>query len=158
MLVVAIPGCSSGRVPPAGFPRLYSCIIKITQEGEPLVDAMVKLHMQSDSIKWTVNGKTDETGTATIYTDGYFKGVPAGEYKVTVEKLETVIPPLPEVLPTNEEKLMQLHNQQEANTREYRLTDPIYCKVDSTPLLISVDKKKTEASFNVGKKYRELSY
>jgi len=80
------------------------------------------------------------------------------EATVTVDKRETVAPPLPDVLPTDEDRLQALHNAQEANTRDYRLVEPVYSSVDSTTLSISVDTKKTEASFNVGKKHRELAF
>ena len=105
---------------------------------------------------WAVSGKTDEKGSATIHTDGYFKGVPEGEYKVTVDKRETVIPPLPDVLPTDEDALLKVYNQQEANIKDYRLVDSVYGRESSTPLLISVNKKKTVVSFDVGKQCREL--
>ena len=156
LFIVSMSGCSKDRALPPGMPKLYPCTLKITQEGEPLVSAIVKLHSQGEPIAWTVSGKTDETGTVIIFTDGYFKGAPAGEYKITVDKLESVAPPMPAVLPTGEAELQALYNKQEAETKEYRLVEPVYCKVDSSPLSISIDKKKTEASFDVGKKYREL--
>ena len=156
LLLVSTFGCHSGRVPPQGMPKLYPCAINITQEDEPLAGAIVKLYPQGDTFHWTVTGKTDETGTAVIYTDGYFKGAPAGEYKITVDKCETVSPPLPVVLPTNTVALEKLYNWQEAETKNYCLVEPVYGKTDSTPLSISVDKKKTEASFDVGKKYRSV--
>ena len=158
VLIISILGCnSSDRVPPKGLPKLYPCFITLTQEGEPLVGAMVKLHSQGESIQWMVSGKTDDRGMVLIFTDGYFKGAPAGEYKVTVEKYETVAPPLPDVLPTNEAALQRLYNKQETDARDYRLVEPIYGKADSTPLSITVEKKKTETSLDVGKKYRELA-
>ena len=156
LFIVLMPGCSRGRIPPPGMPKLYPCTIAVIQEGEALVDATVKLHSQGEPIKWTVSGKTDDTGTAVIYTDGYFKGVPAGEYKVTIEKFETVRPPKPEVMPEDEAQRLALNNRLEAETKAYRLVKPVYETVDSTPLSISVDKKKTEASFDAGKKYRDL--
>ena len=158
LLLVFTFGCSQDRVPPKGMPKLYPCTIKITQGGEPLVGAIVKLHSQGEPIAWTVKGKTDATGTAIVFTDGYFKGAPVGEYKVTVDKLESVVPPLPDVLPTNENELMKLGNKQEADTKEYRLVEPVYAEVGATTLSISVAKKKAEATFDVGSKYRELAY
>ena len=157
LLIVFLFGCSSGRVPPKGIPKLYPCLLTVTQEGAPLAGAVVRLHLQGTLLDWTVSGTTDETGTVTIYTDGFFAGAPAGEFKVTVEKFETVAPPMPEVLPTNPDALQKLSNRIEAETKDYRLVEPVYGKADSTPLSISVNKKKTEASFDVGKKYRELA-
>ena len=138
------------------MPTLYPCVITITQEGEPLAGAMVRLFPQGFSLDWTVSGMTDDTGTAIIHTDGFFRGVPAGEYKVTVEKSETVEPPMPDVLPTNEIELQRLFNRLEEERRSYRLVDPGYGSVDSTPLSITVGTRRTEASFDVGQKHRSL--
>ena len=157
LLIVSVSGCSQGRVPPPGLPRLYQCIITVTQGGEPLAGAMIILHSQDTPLNWTVNGKTDEKGEAIIFTDGYFRGAPAGEYKVTVDKLESVTPPTPDVLPTNPLELERLYNRLEAETKEYRYVEPTYVRVDSTPLSITVDARRTTASFDVGKPYRELA-
>ena len=156
MLLILTFGCNSGQVP-EGFPQLYSCSLKITQEGEPLAGAIVTLHPQGTALAWAVAGKTDVTGTAIVYTHGHHPGVPAGEYKVTVDKVETVVPPVPEVLPTDEGELAKLNKKLETETKSYRLVEPDYNTVDSTPLSLSVEQKKTKVSFDVGNKYRELA-
>lgn len=156
MLIVFLIGCNSGRARPKGMPKLYPCTVTVIQEGAPLAGAIVKFFPQGTTLNWTVSGKTDAMGMAIIYTDGYFAGAPAGEYKVTIDKRETVAPPMPAVMPTSERELERLQNKMEAETKEYRLVEPIYCKVDSTPLSISIEKKRMEQSFDVGKKYREL--
>jgi len=155
ILFVSLLGCG-GKELPAGFPKLYPCTVTVTQEGEPLVGAIVRLH-PSNPLEWTVSGKTDGRGTAVIHTHGIHAGAPAGDFKVTVDKLEAVVPPLPANLPTDEEALNRLYNQQEENTRDYRLVEPGYSKVDSTTLTITIDSKKTSETFDVGKKYRELA-
>ena len=155
ILFVSTLGCG-GKELPAGFPKLYPCTITIVQEGEPLAGAVVRLHPQNP-LDWMVDGKTDGRGVAVIHTHGIHAGAPAGDFKVTVDKLESVVPPLPENLPTDEAALSRLYNQQEADTKEYRLVEPEYSKVDSTTLTITIDSKKTSETFDVGKKYRELA-
>jgi len=157
ILLIATLGCNSGRVPPEGFPKLQSCSLKITQEGEPLAGAIVTFHPQGTPLAWAVTGKTDATGTATVFTGSYYPGVPAGEYKVTVDKVETVMPSVPEVLPTSERELDKLNKELAVGTKNYRLVEPVYTAVSSTPLSLSVEQKKTKASFDVGHKYRELA-
>ena len=155
LLVISMFGCNSSRARPAGFPELHACSLKITQEAEPLVGAIVTLHPQGAPLAWSVAGKTDKTGTATIFTGGYYSGVPAGEYKVTVEKIETVMPSLPDVLPTDERELDKLNEKLAAETKDFRLIEPVYTKEESTPLSLSVETKAAKESFDVGKKYRE---
>ena len=118
---------------------------------------MVRLHPQGFSLDWTVNGMTDATGTAIIHTDGFFRGAPEGEYKVTIDKYETVDPPKPDVMPTSEAELQRLYNRLEAETRSFRLVDPEYSSVDSTPFSIKIGARRTEASFDVGQRYRALA-
>jgi hypothetical protein len=148
--VLLLSGCGGGRVPPEGLPKLYPCSILVTQEGEPLVGATVSLHSTSEKFQWTINGRTDESGKAEIMTHGYFKGVPAGNFKVTVDKLETVVPPLPEVMPTKESELTKLFNKIEEETKEYQLVDIRYTQAESTPLSITVSNKMENISFDVG--------
>jgi hypothetical protein len=136
-----LSGCSSKRVPPQGMPTLYRCSILITQNGQPLADAVVSLHSTSENFPWTINGRTNEKGQAEIFTHGYFKGAPAGDFKVTVDKLETVVPPLPEVMPTSESELAKLYNKREEETKEYRLVDVKFTQTESTPFSINVNKK-----------------
>ena len=119
--------------------------------------AMVRLYPADSPHEWQIDGKTDESGTAVVYTAGYFKGVPTGEYKVTVDKTETYIPPLPEVLPADPKERARLEAQREAEIRDYRLVERTYSKVDSTPLSISVAKKGAKITVDVGKKYREFT-
>jgi len=157
LLLISTFGCNSSRVPPEGFPKLYSCSLKITQEGEPLSGAIVTLHPQGAALAWSVTGKTDATGTAIVHTHGYYPGVPAGEYKVTVNKIETVVPPMPDVLPTNTHEWEKLYDVQKAGTKDYRLVEPVYAKADSTPLSLAIENKTTKASFDIGDKYRELA-
>jgi hypothetical protein len=143
-LALSVPilsGCGSKRVPPEGMPTLYRCSVQITQNGQPLTDAVVTLHSTSEHFPWTINGRTDEKGQAEIFTHGYFKGAPKGNFKVTVDKLETVIPPLPEVMPTSEQELTELFNKREEEIKEYRLVDVMFTQEESTPFFINVNKK-----------------
>ncbi|MDR1269841.1 MAG: carboxypeptidase-like regulatory domain-containing protein [Planctomycetaceae bacterium] len=96
-------GCPSGRQAPPDLPKLYRCVIHLTQENQPVPDAILSLRSVNFGNKqWTIGGSTDETGKAEIFTETYFKGVPAGEYKIIVSKTEVIIPPTPAVLPENE--------------------------------------------------------
>jgi hypothetical protein len=151
--ILSVPflfGCGNKRVPPEGMPTLYHCSVQITQNGQPLTDAIVTLHSISEHFPWTINGRTDEKGQAEIFTHGYFKGVPKGDFKVTVDKLETVIPPLPDVMPTSESELTKLYDKREEETKEYRLVDMKFTQAESTPFSIHVDKKMNTISLDLG--------
>ncbi|MDR0610140.1 MAG: Ig-like domain-containing protein [Planctomycetaceae bacterium] len=136
-----LSGCGNKRVPPEGMPTLYRCLIRITQNDQPLADAVVALHSTSENFLWTINGRTDENGQAEIFTHGYFRGAPSGDFKVTVDKLETVVPPLPEVMPTSESELTKLFNKREEEIKEYRLVDIRFTQAELTPFSINVNKK-----------------
>ncbi|MDR2754742.1 MAG: Ig-like domain-containing protein [Planctomycetaceae bacterium] len=145
-----LSGCGSKRVQPDGMPTLYHCSIQITQNGQPLTDAIVSLHSTSENFPWTINGRTNENGQAEIFTHGYFKGAPAGDFKVTVDKLETVVPPLPDVMPTSESELAKLYDKREKETKEYQLVDIKFTQAESTPFSINVNKKMGVISLDIG--------
>ncbi|MDR1140366.1 MAG: DUF1559 domain-containing protein, partial [Planctomycetaceae bacterium] len=69
------------------------------------------------------------------------EGIHCGDFKVTVDKLETVVPPLPDVMPTSESELTKLYNKREEETKEYRLVDIRFTQAESTPFSINVNKK-----------------
>lgn len=72
---------------PNGMPELYPCVVKLTQEGEPLADASI-LCLSDDPklIRWAVTGRADANGVAKIFTMGKFEGAPVGEFAVVVSK------------------------------------------------------------------------
>lgn len=72
---------------PEGMPEIYPCVVKLTQEGEPLADASI-LCLSDDSklIRWAVTGRADANGVAKIFTMGKFEGAPVGEFAVVVSK------------------------------------------------------------------------
>jgi len=88
--LLVLPGC--GEPLPDGFPKLYPVSIQFIQEGEPVAEASVILMPQDDG-KWAVGGATDANGIATFRTHGKHSGVPAGKYKVMIQKQDIVQKP-----------------------------------------------------------------
>ncbi|MDR2761433.1 MAG: hypothetical protein LBB88_02385 [Planctomycetaceae bacterium] len=126
-------GC--GQHLPDGMPPIYPCKITFTQEGKPVFNASVILHpvVQSDKY-WAISSVSDVNGVTMLSTNGNYKGVPAGTYKVTVEKI------LPEA----------------QGSKGYYLVDSIdiqYRSVDTTPIQVEVNtnKKQNVFSFDLGK-------
>jgi hypothetical protein len=120
---------------PDGMPPIYPCKIIFTQEGKPVFNASVILHpvAQSDQY-WAVSSVSDANGVTTLSTNGNYKGVPAGTYKVTVEKIL----------------------QETPGKDGYYLYDSIdiqYRSVDTTPIQVEVttNKKQNVFSFDLGK-------
>jgi hypothetical protein len=156
MVCCVLTGCNSGRKKPEGLPKLYRCVINLTQEDSAVNDALVTLRAgDAASGAWTYSGRSDKNGKAVIFTDGYFEGVPAGEYKVLVSKVELEEPPLPEVLPTDRKELSKVYEKIEAGTKQYNTVSPEYSSEKKTALAVTVLKKKNEFSFDLGKKIRQ---
>ena len=84
--LVACFGC--GQKLPPGMPRLNPCLITVNMEGKPVENVTVRL-LSEDQLNWGCSGITDASGKATIVTDGKYKGVPAGTYKVLLFRLDT---------------------------------------------------------------------
>ena len=80
-------GCG-GSATPDDLPSLTACTLTVTYKGAPLADATVALTPESGT--WTGVGKSDASGVAVIRTSGKYDGLPAGNYKVSVRKVEVV--------------------------------------------------------------------
>ncbi|QDS95209.1 hypothetical protein FF011L_40020 [Roseimaritima multifibrata] len=88
-------GC--GELRPDGFPDLYPVTLVVTQDGEPLADAMVSLYPENSSLtRWPVGGMSDASGNVELVTYGKYEGVPAGIFKVMVNKTVHEGDPIPE--------------------------------------------------------------
>ncbi|MDR2757354.1 MAG: hypothetical protein LBC20_16775 [Planctomycetaceae bacterium] len=82
-------GCNFDSPTPAGFPQKFvSCELVILQESHPLEQAFVKLIPVNETEKdWSIGGYTDDKGAVIPYTYGKWKGVPPGNYKITINKI-----------------------------------------------------------------------
>ena len=142
VLVLALSGCSEPR--PEGLPKLYPVTLQFTQEGEPCVEAAISLIPEPGS-PWGTGGITDANGRVTLQTHGKYSGVPAGTYKITVNKAEVeYIGPPPTAMGV-------AHPSQ-----TYSLVDPVYSIPSTTTLAIEVGEgTKSYPPFDLGKKVRE---
>ena len=99
---------------------------------------MVSLRPENAAdVQWTVNGRTDAEGKATIVTHGQFPGAPAGKFKVCVTKVESVgedaaepVGVMSAPLPTSGRPQVVIH------------VDPVFGDSQKTPLEIEVSKGK----------------
>jgi hypothetical protein len=61
--------------------------VTILQNDKPLADATV-FFIPTDGSKWNAGATTNSSGAAELYTQGMYRGIAAGTYKVTVNKTE----------------------------------------------------------------------
>ena len=147
-------GCG-GPPRPADLPPLYKTTITITQEGAPLAGALVALYSEDQTFKWGVAGITDAAGKAEIKTHGQFSGVPLGSYKVVVTKSEPDGgSDVPMTRPDNAEGA-KIQVQRAKTIRLYNLLEKQYMNVATTPLTITIEKRRNNKVFDVGKPVRE---
>ena len=143
--VLVLPGCG-GEPKPDGFPKLHPVSLTFVQDGEPLEGASVILVPQSDS-KWASGGITDAKGIAVLKTHGKFVGVPAGAYKVRIQKQETG-----EVPTSTDSTGLTTYG----TATSYDVVPPEYFLPDKTPFAIEVVAGKNNFEFDLGKKARSL--
>jgi 5-hydroxyisourate hydrolase-like protein (transthyretin family) len=142
-MLLMILGCKD-KPQPEDLPKLYPCIVTITQDGKPLEDAAVELIAEDQSnAKYQPVTKTDTEGKAVMSTYGY-KGAPAGKYKVVISK--KIDDDFVYGTSSTGDKEVQKYNT-------YRTVEPKYSDSKTTPHEIEVTgKEKTvEATFDVGK-------
>jgi hypothetical protein len=130
LLVLFAAGC--GQKMPDGMPPLYPCKITVLRDGQPLSATEVKIYpVEKPAKDWSTAGITGQNGIIDMYTNGNYRGVPAGKYKVVVVK-ETV--------------------EDEGKIYYYRVNtvDMQYSSAETTPLEIEVTKRGITQTFEVG--------
>ncbi|MDR0337773.1 MAG: hypothetical protein LBI18_11850 [Planctomycetaceae bacterium] len=139
--IVVYSGCHQ-ESRPVDFPKLYPCQIKVTQNNIPVSDVSVAFYDPKVTDRWVVFGQTDQNGKATIRTHGNFVGVPAGNYKIILTKIE---------------KDGQGWDHPDSPTRKwvedikvYSLIDEKYTKQETTPLELVIEKKGVTQTFEIG--------
>lgn len=81
-------GCG-GEKRPADLPDLFPVSVTIEQEGKPVPGAVVTLNHADGDAKWSASCETENDGVAkNFFTNGKYKGVTQGKFKVCVRKLE----------------------------------------------------------------------
>ncbi|MDO5553251.1 MAG: carboxypeptidase regulatory-like domain-containing protein [Planctomycetia bacterium] len=135
-------GCS-GQKRPEGMPSLVPVSVCVTQEGTPVVDAVVSLIPDDPALKkWSPGGRTNESGIVELRTLG-FKGAAVGTYKVTIQKTEI------ESETTGTGPLAQ------TKAKYFNCVDLKYGNETKTPLTLNVTEKNERQTFDVGQAMRE---
>jgi hypothetical protein len=152
-------GCQTKNSVPPDMPRLIPCKITFTQENKPLEGATVSLVNIGNGVtgKWGAGGKTNASGEVEIYTNGFYRGAPAGKYKIVVNKTETEpsqnpLPPSPESSDYND--WMKKYGNEIRPV--YSLVEKKFTVAETTLLEIEIqDGKSISTTFDLGKKVKE---
>ena len=145
-------GCSSEQRPD-GMPPLHPCQITITQEGKPLEGATVRLLATGEGTRWHCSAVTGTNGVANLLTQGQFRGVPAGTYKVTITKEEVVSLATPEQLAALEKAKAEnpkWYDPPNIKQEIWQLVDKKYTQEATTPHEMTVSSGQNSATFDVG--------
>ncbi|MDR1268233.1 MAG: DUF4198 domain-containing protein [Planctomycetaceae bacterium] len=160
ILLFSFSGCG-GKKLPSDLPRLNPVSITIIQDGKPLAEASVTLTQLNGAAKWSAISNTNANGVANNFsTNGMYKGVAAGTFKVCIRKVERErekfdIPPEP-TEPAEKYAWRQKYIDRAPPPKEYDLIEKKYSDLKTTPLEIEVIAGKNEFSFDVGKSVRIL--
>jgi 5-hydroxyisourate hydrolase-like protein (transthyretin family) len=139
----SVSGCKDSSRP-EDLPKLFPCVITITQEGKPLEEASVELvAADQNNAKYKSLTITDTEGKANMSTYGH-KGVPAGKYKVVVTKnIQDDF-----IYKEDEDGEREL-----VSYKTYRAVEPQFSNAKTTPHELEITGKgqKPEVTFDVGK-------
>ena len=139
---VTVIGCK-GQKRPEGMPDLVPATFKLVQEGTPLEGAEV--HLFTTTHGFGVYGKSNAEGIVELktHTDDYL-GAPAGEYKVTVTKVEITPSEFGEEIPN---EMIAAQEWQAKRSAEYRpsfdLVNREYKKQATTTLTLTINADGT---------------
>jgi len=151
LVLCAFSGCG-GSERPDGLPPLHPCEITITQGGNPLGGASVRLVRDDGTSAWPITGRTDSSGVAKITSHAQFAGAPEGTFKVLVSKTE--MEPSKYTQPAKDAPQAEWDEYLGATTTEVRrriaYVEPQYDDVKAAPHSITIVKGKNKATFDVG--------
>lgn len=137
------------------MPKLYPTTITVTQNGQPLENASVSLIPEDETGKWAAGGDTDSSGRASLKTQGMYKGVAEGKYKVCVTKYEE--DPSRLIAPDPNDKAARVQyarDLQKEKRNTYHLIDPRYGNYETTDIVAEVVRGGNSLSCDVGKSVR----
>jgi len=154
--MMTFSGCQfGGEALPKDMPKLVPAKIQVTQDGAPLAGAAVLLIDSAGNRQWEAGGMSDASGTIELYTNGRYKGAPAGKYKVVVTKTETdpsQAGPDPGIDdPKYGEYMAKLASERLAT---YTLVDRKFADEKNTPLEVEIKKGGEVHKFDVGEKVK----
>lgn len=149
-VLISCLGCfQSGPKAPPGMPKLIPTTIILNQDGAPLAEASVTFYPDPMN-DWSAGGSSDEQGRVEVFTGGQFKGLAAGKYKVTVSKTERD----PLDFSGDPEKDYGAYEKAIAKQKSYRLVDPKYSELNTTPLVVNIEAGKPVEPIDLGKAVR----
>jgi hypothetical protein len=130
------------------WPELYPCSITITQENQPLADALVELiPLDQTNWKWRTSAVTNASGTVVLLTYG-FPGSLSGTFKVVITK--NIDSDFVYEDGADEEKTLAGYNT-------YSMVEKQYSHAETTPHTIEIipNKKGITMTLDVGKAVKE---
>lgn len=142
-------GCG-GTPKPEGMPTLYPCTIKVTQDGQPLAEAIVYLDPVGEKHKWPVSGVTNVQGVATLSAQAKYLGAFAGDYKLVVTKEEDFQERPDQPVPGSDTEIIP-----GSPVIRYSLVESQYTSGKTSPQDVTVAKGTNNFTFDVGKAVRE---
>lgn len=135
-LASVMAGCSS-RDP--NLPELFDANGTIKLNGQPLANAVISFRPIGTTRGNGAIGQTDAEGRYTLTSRHLGKGVPAGEYCVTIEKM----------VASDGSELHDLDNFDPQSTPCKSLLPPYYSKPGLSKLTATVSKENTENNFDL---------
>ena len=136
--LLGIVSCSR----PSDLPALVFCEITVINGGTPLDQVRVSMKDESSTKNWSIHGTTNAGGVAkmkTIYMQYTGSGVPAGQYKVAIDKEPNNMIPQP-VIDDNmsRQEAERLAKEWNAKYDKIRIVPKEWTFLSSTPFTIGV--------------------
>jgi len=160
VLSFSLPGCG-GKPRPKDLPDLFPVSVTVEQEGTPVPGVVVSLNHVDGAAKWSASCETGSDGIAkNFFTNGKYKGVAAGKFKVCLRKIEreetekVEIPPEPKD-PFERHQWRQKYLDFQNTPDSYDLIEAKYYDPKLTTLEIEVVAGgKNEFTLDAGKPVR----
>ena len=152
-------GCSE-KLPP-DLPKLYPTSLTVIQDGKPLEGATVQLLPKDSNSRWAASGRTNASGKVEFFTEGRYRGVPEGDYQVTVSKVFTEPSQYGAIRPDDAEAAAAWDKgvaSEYGKLKSYHLVDPVYDSRKTSSLELNVGSKQQpkDQKIDVGPAFKQL--
>ena len=170
--VLLCAGCGGQRLP-ADLPPLHPTVLTITQGGAPLADAVVGAVNVDETILWSGAAVTDASGRATMLTNGMYRGLPEGTWKITVVKhirypegpTTSLLDEAPDInvdaaahfawVAANRARIdAEARERSRMEPQTYELVDPLLGSSQTTTLEVTITRGRNQHTLDVGEAVR----
>lgn len=151
LILSLVAGCGP-ELPPT-MPKLYKMKLRVHYSDDmPVANAQIKLlRHEPMPLDWFIIGTTDKNGMLPLEIYGRFKGIPLGDYTVTINKKSESPSEFGDVPPADSSEYESWGRKRATEEREiYNYVNDVYSDPETSDLVLHIEKGKSYYEIDIG--------